>query len=84
MDRESHGQVLRACADTQREDAASLHGLVGAARDDGVPWRDIGDALGVPASTAWQQYHGGNRIVVVRPVHTERRGVRRERRKGDG
>ena len=63
---ERHCVMIRELAAAQRKSAAELREAVTGACDAGVPWRAIGEALGIRHETAFRQFRAGSPIVVVR------------------
>ena len=61
-----HCTLLRELAAAQRKNAGELREAITGACDAGVPWRAIGEALGIPHETAFRQFKAGSPIVVVR------------------
>ena len=62
----SHCAHIRELAAAQRKNAEGLRNAIADACDDGVTWRAIGDALGIPHETAFRQFRAGSPIVVVK------------------
>ena len=63
--------IIRELAAAQRESAVRLRDAIGDAIDDGVPWRAIGDALGMVHETAFRQFRAGSPIVVVKAYQSK-------------
>lgn len=64
---DDHYRQLSALAAAQRENARLLATAVAEASAAGLPWRQIGEALGVNASVAFRQHKAGSAISVLRP-----------------
>lgn len=58
---------LDSLAATQRKTADDLRDAITAARDAGLPWRAIAEALGTTHECAYRQFKYGSPIVVVKP-----------------
>lgn len=67
-----HEWALEDLAGRQRENARQLADAVAKASAAGVPWRVIGDALGIAHEAAWRQHKAGSPIVVVKAFHSKR------------
>jgi len=59
-------EFVRILAAAQRKTADDLREAVRKAKDAGVSWAAVGEALGVGRETAFRQYKCGSPIVVVR------------------
>lgn len=59
-------EAVRYLAAAQRKNADDLRAAVGKAKDAGVSWTALGEALGIGRETAFRQYKCGSPIVVVR------------------
>lgn len=67
----SRADGLRALAGVQRQSAECLRIAILTALAEGLTWREIGEALGVPHETVFRQYQAGSPVSVLRPYQSE-------------
>jgi hypothetical protein len=67
----SHAVHLAELANAQRAVARLLASAVAEASADGLSWQAIGEALGIPKSTAFRQHKAGSPVSVLRPFQSQ-------------
>ena len=69
MNHAEHARNLAALAEAQRDNARQLAEAVTEASAAGLPWRQIGEALGIGTTVVFRQHKAGSVISVLRPVN---------------
>lgn len=56
---------MHQAAEQQRQAAVNLHKAVAVAREAGISWTAIGEAIGLPRETVFRQWNAGDVVVVI-------------------
>ena len=79
-DADSHAVHLAELAAAQRATAGLLAAAVTDASAAGLSWQAIGEALGIPKTTAFRQHKAGSPVSVLRPYQSPRAGPQKAAR----